>query len=255
METRPIAERAAALLLSAWGAAGQPLAGWDEALRPRSFAEAYAIQDAVTSARGPWGGWKVGAPSPEATPLCAPLSTQGLVESPAALTDQDYRSRGMEAEVAFTFARALPPRTSPYSREEVLDALGSAHAGLEVVESRYAQPASLDVFSAVADSQGHRGYVVGPGLRDWRHLDVWALPVTLLVNGAVAVQRVGGNTSGDGFRLLVWLANQGSVRLGGLRAGDVVTTGSTTGLTVVPPGAKVQARFEGLGEAALRFTR
>ncbi len=254
MPTRPVAERAAALLLSAWGASGTPLAGWDEALRPRSFAEAYAIQDAVTSARGAWGGWKVGAPSAEATPLCAPLYSLGLVRSPGVLPDKDYRSRGMEAEVAFTFARALPPKASPYSREEVLDALGSAHAGLEIVESRYAEPARLDPWAAVADSQGHRGYVVGPGLRDWRHLDVWALPVTLLVNGEVAVQRVGGNTSGDGFRLLVWLANHGSVRLGGLRAGDVVTTGSTTGLTVVPPGSVVQARFEGLGEAALRFT-
>jgi 2-keto-4-pentenoate hydratase len=251
---KPPVERAAALLLAAWGPAGRLLAGWEEALRPRSFADAYAIQDAVTRARGAWSGWKVGAPSLEATPLCAPMYAAGMVPSPARLPDADYRSRGIEAEVAFTFARGLPPRTQPYGRDEVLAAIGTAHAGLEIVESRYAEPSKLDAFAAAADSQGHRGYVVGPPLADWRRLDLKTLPVTLLVDGRPAVERQGGNTSGDPFRLLVWLANEGSVRLGGIRAGDLVTTGSTTGLTVVPPRSTVVARFAGLGEAILQFS-
>jgi len=187
--------------------------------------------------------------------LCAPLYCAGLVFGPASLRDSDYRSRGMEAEVAFTFARGLPPRSTAYTREEVLSAISTAHAGLEVVQSRYAEPSKLDAFSAAADSQGHRGYVVGPPLLDWRGLDFKTLPVSLLVNGQPVVERSGGNTSGDVFRLLVWLANEGSVRLGGIRPGDVVTTGSTTGLTVVPSGAHVVARFQGLGEATLTFTR
>jgi 2-keto-4-pentenoate hydratase len=249
------AETAAALLLAAWEKSAAPLPCLEEALRPRSFPEAYAIQDAVTRARGEWGGWKVGAPSLEATPLCAPLYRAGMATSPASLRDADYRRRGMEAEVAFTFVKALPPRTVPYRREEVLSAISTAHAGLEVVDSRYAEPSKLDAFSQAADSQGHRGYVVGPPLLDWRGLDFATLPVSLLVNGEPLVERTGGNTSGDIFRLLLWLANEGSVRLGGIRAGDVVTTGSTTGLTLVPPGAQVVARFQGLGEAAISFGR
>jgi 2-keto-4-pentenoate hydratase len=255
VEPMPPSECAAALLLAAWGPTGKLVSGWEEGLRPRSFPEAYAIQDAVTRARGAWGGWKVGAPSLEATPLCAPMYRAGLVLSPARLQDVEYRSRGIEAEVAFTFVRALPPKATPYGREEVLSAIGTVHAGLEVVESRYAEPATLDAFSAAADSQGHRGYVVGPPLLDWRRLELKTLPVSLLVNGQPAVERAGGNTSGDVFRLLLWLANEGSVRLGGIRAGDLVTTGSTTGLTVVPEGAEVVARFAGLGEAVLHFTR
>lgn len=255
MQPTKQSEAAAALLLSAWGPTGTPFSGFEEALRPRSFEEAYAIQDTVTRARGPWGGWKVGAPSLEATPLCAPMYQAGLVRSPARLRDADYRSRGIEAEVAFTFVRALPPRGPPYGRDEVLSAIGTVHAGLEVVESRYTEPGKLDAFSAAADSQGHRGYVVGPPRLDWRRLELKTLPVSLLVNGQPAVERAGGNTSGDVFRLLVWLANTGSARLGGLRAGDVVTTGSATGLTVVPPGADVVARFAGLGEAVLAFVR
>jgi 2-keto-4-pentenoate hydratase len=247
------AERAAARLLEAWGPTGSPLTGWEEALRPHSFAEAYAIQDAVTAAKGRWAGWKVGAASPEATPLCAPMYAAGLTPSPAHLPDAAFRSRGIEAEVAFTFARALPPRPAPYRQEEVLAAIATAHPGLEVVESRYAEPSKLDVYAAVADSQGHRGYVIGPALADWRGLDLGLLPVTLLVDGRPAVVRQGGNTAGDPLHLLLWLANEGSVRLGGLHAGDVVTTGSTTGLTVVPPRSSVVARFEGLGEAVLQF--
>ena len=40
----------------------------------------------------------------------------------------------------------------------------------------------------------------------------------------------------------------GEAALTALRAGDIVTTGSHTGLTVAPVGAHVVARFAGLGD-------
>ena len=59
--------------------------------------------------------------------------------------------------------------------------------------------------------------------------------------------------SGFDSRLLTWLANVGSRSLGGLRAGQWVTTGSCTGTILVAPGTTVVAEFPCLGRAELRL--
>jgi 2-keto-4-pentenoate hydratase len=43
-------------------------------------------------------------------------------------------------------------------------------------------------------------------------------------------------------------------RVGGVRAGDIVTTGSWGGLHFAAPGDEVVARFPGIGEAAVRIS-
>ncbi len=74
------------------------------------------------------------------------------------------------------------------------------------------------------------------------------------VNGAVAVQHASWkNPAGDPLRLLVWLANEGARSLGGLRAGQWVTTGSCTGTVLVAPGTVVGADFPDLGCAEVKF--
>ena len=44
---------------------------------------------------------------------------------------------GIEAEIAYSFARDLPPEDAPYSREAVLDAIASMHPAIEVVDTRF----------------------------------------------------------------------------------------------------------------------
>ena len=79
------------------------------------------------------------------------------------------------------------------------------------------------------------------------------MPVSLWVNGTLAVQRPAwGNPAGDPLRLLTWLANEGARSLGGLRAGQWVTTGSCTGTVLVAPGARVMAKLGGIGCAELQ---
>ena len=75
----------------------------------------------------------------------------------------------------------------------------------------------------------------------------------IAVDGAVRVERTGSNTSGDLMRLLPWLANEGAARTGGLKAGQWVTTGSWTGVTLAMAGSTVDARFSTAGRVNLRF--
>ena len=56
-------------------------------------------------------------------------------------------------------------------------------------------------------------------------------------------------------RLVAWLANVGTHWAGGLKAGQVVTTGSWTGKDLTGPGQEVVAQFARCGAATLRFAR
>jgi 2-keto-4-pentenoate hydratase len=52
---------------------------------------------------------------------------------------------------------------------------------------------------------------------------------------------------------LVWLANHAARQGRGIAAGDIVTTGSHTGLTFANSTSRITARFPGLGESHLEI--
>lgn len=240
---------AARLLLSARRDPAQRLHSLPEVMRPRTEEQAYLIQRAIAAELGPIGGWKVGSPGPDGPMTCAPLPASGLHASPATVSGSDGQ---VEAEIAVRFAHDLPPRPDPYTQEEVLAAIASAHPAIEVLGSRYVDVSAVDPLSALADSLSHAALVLGPAIPGWQSLDLAAEQVRLLVDGA-EVKSATGNPAGDMLRLLVWMANTGTRWAGGLRAGQVVTTGSWTGKDPVPPGGEAQITFTQAGEALVRL--
>ncbi|HEV8026115.1 MAG TPA: fumarylacetoacetate hydrolase family protein [Stellaceae bacterium] len=242
----------AAMLLAA-RRDGQPIADLPAELVPATAAEAYAVQDRVTSALGPIAGWKVGAGSPPATPNCAPLLADLVAPSPARWPAARFRRRGVEAELAFRFAIALKPRARPYGEDEVWDAVASLHPAIEVVESRFALFPAFDPLALLADHQSNGAFCYGAAAEDWRDVDFLSQPARLLIDGKEAARARGGNAAGHPRRLLAWLANHRARSGDGIADGDIVTTGSHTGLVFAPPGATVTAEFDGIGSATLAF--
>ena len=218
---------------------------------PDTEAAAYAVQHAVAATLGPIGGWKVGAGGPDASPTAAPLPASVIVAAPAQLPPQ-YTDRLVEAEIAFRISRDLPPRDTAYSREEVLAAIGSCHPVVEVVQWRIADWRPAPANLKLADALGHGGLVVGEAVPDWRAIDFTGLQVTQEIAGE-APKHGTGNPGGDMIRLIAWLANEGAVRAGGLKAGQIVTCGSWTGITEAPAGALVTVTFTGLTPVTLSF--
>lgn len=240
---------AARLLLSARRDLSQRLHSLPEAMRPRTETQAYLVQKAIMAELGGIGGWKVGSPGPDGPVSCSPLPVGGIGDSPMASRSA---TRGVEAEIGVRLARSLPPREQAYIASDVLDAVGSMHPMIEVLDSRFLDPDAVDPLSNLADSMSHGGLVVGPAIAGWQDLDLSAEQVRLLVNGDEVKART-GNPAGDMVRLLVWLANVGSRWAGGLQAGHVVTTGSWTGKDFVPDGSEARVVFARCGEAAVRF--
>jgi 2-keto-4-pentenoate hydratase len=226
-------------------------------LQPLTLEEAYFVQDTMAVAYEGVGGWKVGAPTSDATPIFAPMPKMWIAASGALLSvhpgGSQWRYRGLEAEIAFLLGEDLPARTTPYTREEVVAAIASCHPAIEVLESGLVDPMAATRMSMLADLQMHGGFVYGPAVADSQTIDFAKETVSLAVDGAVRVERVGSNTSGDLMRLLPWLANEAAPRTGGLKAGDWITTGSWTGNVQAMAGASVDVTFGTAGRVGLRF--
>src|SRR5579875_146102 len=133
-------------------------------LLPQSMEDAYAIQDRIAEAFGEIGGWKIGAPSPDATPLFAPMPRAWIAASGSTLAGQRWRFRGLEAEIAFLVGQDLPPRAEPYSREEVLGAMASCHPAIEILEPAFEDPFKVERIAMIADLQMHGGFIYGPAV-------------------------------------------------------------------------------------------
>ena len=232
---------------------GQPMVDLPPANIPADMDEVYAIQDRVAVSFGVIGGWKIGAPTPEATPMFAPMPADWIAPSGSTLSGERWRFRGLEAEIAFLVGQDLPPRETPYTREEVIAAMASCHPAIEVLESALTDPTQAQKMSMFADLQMHGGFVYGEAVTDWQTIDFNTEKVSLTVDGVVRVERVGSNTSGDLVKLLPWLANQGAARTGGLRKGQWITTGSWTGNTLAGPGSAVEVKFAHAGAVDVRF--
>ncbi len=217
------------------------------------IAEVYFVQDQVAASFGDTGGWKIGAPDAASTPTFAPMPLAWIAPTDALLTGDHWRYRGLEAEIAFLVGQDLPPRSTPYTREEALAAMASCHPAIEVLETAFAHPATVPREAMLADLQLHGGLIYGAAFAGWRDLNFNQESVCLAVDGVVRVERKGSNTCGDLLKLIPFLANEGSTRTGGLRKGQWITTGSWTGNTPSDSTSTVMAEFSTAGRVDLRF--
>lgn len=244
--------QAAELMLAARRDPTKKLTALPEALRPRSRAAAYAIQHKIAETFPAIGGWKVSPFGAHTPPMCGPLPAAGVVASPASLAHQQYSTRAIESELSVRIGRDLPPRATPYTREDITAAIAAIHPALELCDSRFVEPKQVDLMSTLADSQSHGGLVYGAPVTDWQKVDLLAESVAQFVDGELNASRV-GHPAKDLVGQIVWLANEGSVWAGGLQAGQIVTCGSWTGANRVPPVASIRVQFSTIGEVLFDY--
>ena len=241
--------RAAEILLAVRHG-GAPAHGLGDAA-PADEAGSWAIQrEVLRRLGGRIGGYKCATPA-AAPPSAALLDARGVVASPAGWPVPPGGKIGIETEVAFRLGRALPPRGTPYTREEVIEAVAGCFPAVELVATRYADMKAVSPLEAMSDNIAHAGLVCGADVADWRTRNLNDLHVRQTAGGAVQVERTGSNPAGDPLLSLTRLANH----LHGfglhLEAGQVVTTGSWTGMLWVDGGQRVTGGFEGLGEVVV----
>lgn len=237
------AERAARIILAAY-AAGRQAERLEPALRPRDFAEAYAIQDRVVSERGPAGGWKVGRNPADGLDTCAPLLKFRIFAGGRVPAPSDLLGTGLEIEFAFRLAADLPARERPYDIDDIRAAIDGFLPLAELVGGRFEDRASLSPLEQLADGFG-AAVIVGDRVPAWREIDFRTLRAELWIDGFRRQVAQDCHPAGDPLILVTWLANHlaGRSAAGGLRRGQIVTTGGLAGVTPVTGGEWVEARY------------
>jgi 2-keto-4-pentenoate hydratase len=217
------------------------------------LASAFEIQARVAKGLGATvAGWKVPR-APDGTRVAAPFFQHACKPSGS---NWELRRGGLifEIEIAFELGRDLPPRSGkPYSREEVMDAASAAILGIEMVGSRFDQPDGLPFPTLLADNHGCAGYVTGSRIEDWRKLDFRKLRCVAKVDGKTVFDKVDSHPQNDPLKSFVEYAIVQGDRLGGLRKGQIVTTGSLSGVTKVEHPCEVEGELSEVGKVAVKI--
>jgi 2-keto-4-pentenoate hydratase len=231
-----------------------------EAAHLKTLAQAYAVQREIVALSGaPARGFKVGSTSVEAQrvlgtdePGWGVLLAPYVYESPARLPVAPAPMPAVEGEFAYLLGRDLPPRATPYTKDEAADAVAAVAGAIEVVGTRFSGGlAGKGRLLVTADCGVNIAFIAGPWRHDLRSLDLKPHPVTMTINGAVRGSGTGARALGDPLNVLLWLANQQSALGRGLKAGDIVSTGTCTGVASVQPGDRVAADFGELGRVEI----
>lgn len=214
---------------------------------PETEEEAGLVQDEAARLTGPVRAWKVGAASPSALPARAPIHAETLFINSGRVPASMFSYIGAEAEIAYKFAKDLDPQMGDLTLEDVLEAVESVHPAIEIVDTRFTIWDSQPKLVHMADQGNHGALIIGAPIPDWRSMKPQAQRVMLEINGAVVGDKIDGNTAGNPEALLLWLANGGASSLGGIKAGQYVTTGSCAGTVMVKAPVEVKATLVGRG--------
>ena len=226
----------------------------DPALAPATLREALDVQAQVAQALGAdVAGWKVGF-TPEGAAWAAPIFAADMLTETYALAPGKMVK--VEGELGVRFGRDLPVRPGqPYTREEIVDAIAEVFAGLELVASRFADPDNTAFLSRVGDSFSNLGYVIGTGVTDFRALDLSDLDCRITFDGEARHHARGGHANRDPLiPLIAWASEQISY-LGGMKAGQFLTTGTLNRPIPTSEPARLRVELSGVGEASLRLMR
>ncbi|WP_376988089.1 hypothetical protein [Bosea sp. R86505] len=218
---------------------------------PGSFLDGLAIQADIAKALGhAQAGWKV-AIAEDGTPVA------GLMPGPWLAPGDVYDGAigaelRVEIEIALRLAKDVPMRPNqPYSRAELLGHCDKAYLGIEIVESRLANWQGVPFALWLADALGHGGYYLGQEL-DMKVLDdLTGLGCFISLNGVTIYDQPAVHGNGDPMAPFLAWANRKDELMGGLRAGQIVTTGSLCGGVLSPGKGEIVTKLAPLGSVSL----
>jgi 2-keto-4-pentenoate hydratase len=253
-------EAASRALREHWRA-GTKLAALETSHRPRDRREAYAIQAALEHhAAGGLFGWKIAATSEAGQkhinvdgPMAGRILSETVLADGGTASMAGNEMQVAEPEFAFRMAADLPPRSSPYSVPQVLDAVATLHPAIEIPDSRFADFVSAGAAQIIADNACAHLFVLGAAAAaNWRSLDLAEEKPVITLRGRQFTGH-GKNVLGDPRIALTWLANE-LCQLGlTLRAGQIVTTGTCHPPLPIQSGDVFEADFVSIGWVSVRF--
>lgn len=233
-----------------------------DTMMPVNSREAYQVHREVIARLG-WQamGWKIAGTTEyiqQALGLDGPIYGRNFIQhrrsNPATLSCAELLDPLVECEFFVTLGKDLAPRDTPWTMDEVVDAIASVHVGIEVAECRLPVALNPSTPAILADGSAAGHYVFGPEVVGWR-AGLAEIGVVLECDGEIVKRGRGADVMGDPLRPVLWLAEEFRKNWGeGLYAGELISTGSMTGMLPVRAGQVVRASYDGIGTIDIAFT-
>ena len=229
---------------------------------PTTAAAAYEVQAAMISVAGlTQVGWKIGATTAATQalldtdePLVGPLFAPHCHPDGAEVALVAAHRPGLESEFLVGLAADLPPRERAYEAGEVAAAVDFVAPAFEIIGCRFEGGLAGKGLLVIADGGANAAIVQGAPALDWRRFNLGRHAVRLRVNGAeVASGSSSDLVFGDPLGAVAWLANHAVLAGRGLKRGEIVMTGTCTGLTFIKAGDEALADYGALGQVRATF--
>ena len=236
----------AALLVQAHSTR-RPIAALSPTLVPEDAASAYRVQREVLALRRETiAGWKLGAKSETGPIQGAPLPASGVHPTLSTLQRACFTRVGLELEIGFLFGETLRPRDRPWVDSDVMRAIRSMVATIEIVSTRFEHWPAVDKLAQLADFQNHGALLVSRPVPFDPDFNFVAPQASFQFNGKELMAGVAANPAGDPRCLLPWLVEHCSKSGVTIDAGCVITTGSYSGMYFADGGGTATGVIEGL---------
>jgi 2-keto-4-pentenoate hydratase len=230
--------------------------------RPNTLVDAYRIQDAAIALDGrSIAGWKVGRINPPtdaqlgANRLAGPVFADGAAMAGTDATpDMPIFAGGFaaaEAEMLLHVAAGWDGRV-PSNDAETRAILDDVRLGIEIASSPYPGINADGPTVTVSDYGNNAGVVIGAEIVGWRDLDLCAILVRTVIDGAVVGEATAATMLDGPYGAVRFLL--GNLLARGIDAsqGLWVSTGAITGVHPVTSGQHITAEFVGYGTVNCR---
>ena len=227
---------------------------------PDTEEAAYRIQSQTAAIAGlPIIGWKIGATSEAMYPVLG-IDKPFVGPLYEAFTYADGATvpvlpgHSLETEITVKLRNDLPARAEPYSRDDITRSIACIMPSFEVVGVRFDGGFAGAGLKLIADGGANVATVLGPEITDWSGCNLADIAVALSLDGQPAIT---GNTSAllwdHVFDAVAWVIQQPALKDRGLLAGDIIMTGTCTGITPLAGVREAALTFSGIGTVTARF--
>lgn len=226
---------------------------------PETLDAAYAIQDAAIAQ---WPdtlrGWKVGR---VLEPWLSRFGDDRLVgpifgrDVQEARIGQEARLpvfaggfAAVEAEFVLRLAADAPPKKTSWTAQDAGALVDAMFAGIESAGSPLAPINDLGPAVIISDFGNNAGLILGPAFRAWRGVRLDQFTTETFIDGRSVGRGTAVSVPGGPFAALAFALECCAKRGLPLKAGQLVSTGATTGVHQIGPGQRARVVFGDVGE-------